>query len=326
LTNKLLEVRNLQTYFPITGGILQRTIGYVHAVDGVSLELKKGETLGLVGESGCGKSTVGRSILRLLEPTGGQVFLNGEDLLKMDRSSIREKRKELQMIFQDPYESLNSRHTVGMILREPFDIHNVLNPKDRHAAVVELLKRVGLPESAINKYPHEFSGGQRQRIGIARAISLRPSLIVCDEPVSALDVSIQAQIMNLLVDIQKELGMAYLFIAHDLAAVRHISDRIAVMYLGCIAEEGSSIELSARPRHPYTQALLSAVPVADPSQKHRDRIVLRGEVPSPANPPSGCRFHTRCPFAKDICKTTVPELKKIDSSDKNSKVACHFPL
>ena len=321
----LLEVKDLKTHFPINGGIFRHTVGYVHAVDGVSLSLAKGETLGLVGESGCGKSTVGRSILRLVEPTSGEVLLQGENILNLGRLAMRDRRKEIQMIFQDPYDSLNTRHTVGMILEEPFFIHNVLPKKERKNAVVELLRRVGLPESAQNKYPHEFSGGQRQRIGIARAICLRPSLVICDEPVSALDVSIQAQIMNLLMEIQSELGMAYLFIAHNLAAVRHISDRIAVMYLGCIVEEGGSKEITTRPRHPYTQALISAIPVADPAQRHRERVVLHGEVPSPANPPKGCRFHTRCPIAKDICKSVIPELKQIDPSDSKSKVACHFP-
>lgn len=321
----LLEVKDLKTHFPINGGIFRHTVGYVHAVDGVSLSLAKGETLGLVGESGCGKSTVGRSILRLVEPTSGEVLLQGENILNLGRLAMRDRRKEIQMIFQDPYDSLNTRHTVGMILEEPFFIHNVLPKKERKNAVVELLRRVGLPESAQNKYPHEFSGGQRQRIGIARAICLRPSLVICDEPVSALDVSIRAQIMNLLMEIQSELGMAYLFIAHNLAAVRHISDRIAVMYLGCIVEEGGSKEITTRPRHPYTQALISAIPVADPAQRHRERVVLHGEVPSPANPPKGCRFHTRCPIAKDICKSVIPELKQIDPSDSKSKVACHFP-
>lgn len=321
----LLEVKDLKTHFPINGGIFRHTVGHVHAVDGVSLSLAKGETLGLVGESGCGKSTVGRSILRLVEPTSGEVLLQGENILNLGRLAMRDRRKEIQMIFQDPYDSLNTRHTVGMILEEPFFIHNVLPKKERKNAVVELLRRVGLPESAQNKYPHEFSGGQRQRIGIARAICLRPSLVICDEPVSALDVSIQAQIMNLLMEIQSELGMAYLFIAHNLAAVRHISDRIAVMYLGCIVEEGGSKEITTRPRHPYTQALISAIPVADPAQRHRERVVLHGEVPSPANPPKGCRFHTRCPIAKDICKSVIPELKQIDPSDSKSKVACHFP-
>ena len=326
MAETLLEVKNLVTHFPITGGILRRTVGHVHAVDGVSLTIRKGETLGLVGESGCGKTSVGRSILRLVEPTGGEVLLNGENILALDRNGIRARRREIQMIFQDPYESLNARHTIGMILEEPFVIHKALSSSDRETAVVEILRRVGLPESARSKYPHEFSGGQRQRIGIARAVCLKPSLVVCDEPISALDVSIQAQIMNLLVEIQKEMGMAYLFIAHDLAAVRHISDRIAVMYLGCIVEEGRSEVLTSRPRHPYTKALLSAIPVADPAHRHRERIVLQGEVPSPANPPSGCRFHTRCPMAKDVCRTKTPELRAVDGSDASSKVACHFPL
>jgi peptide/nickel transport system ATP-binding protein len=269
---------------------------------------------------------VGRSILNLTPSISGQILFNGVDLRTISSSDMRRERQHIQMIFQDPYESLNSRHTIGMLLEEPFVIHNMLTPSERKEAVLELLKRVGLPESAKDKYPHEFSGGQRQRIGIARAIALRPSLIVCDEPISALDVSIQAQIMNLLIEIQAEMGMAFLFIAHDLAAVRHISDRIAVMYLGTIVEEGSAEHLSESPRHPYTKALLSAVPVADPNQKHRERIVLSGEVPSPTNPPTGCRFHTRCPYVKDICKQKIPELKSIKSEDPQSKVACHFPL
>ncbi|MCX6117666.1 MAG: dipeptide ABC transporter ATP-binding protein [Proteobacteria bacterium] len=326
MSQNVLEVEHLKTYFPILGGLFQRTIGHVRAVDDISLTIQKGETLGLVGESGCGKSTLGRSIIRLVEPSSGKVLLNGTNLLTTNGQELRNKRKDVQMIFQDPYESLNSRHTIGSILAEPFVIHNLLSPKERDDAVVELLRRVGLPENARLKYPHEFSGGQRQRIGIARAIALRPNLVICDEPISALDVSIQAQIMNLLIDIQNEMGMAYLFIAHDLAAVRHISDRIAVMYLGVIVEEGPSESISSNPQHPYTQALLSAVPVADPQFKKRERIVLKGDVPSPSNPPSGCRFHTRCPYVQDRCRVESPELKSRNEKIANSKVACHFPL
>jgi oligopeptide transport system ATP-binding protein len=296
----LLEVRDLKMYFPITRGIVfQRQIGAVKAVDGISMTIKRGETLGLVGESGCGKSTAGRAILQLYKPTAGEVIFNGRDLTKLNGSEMRRTRRDVQMIFQDPYASLNPRMTVGDIIGEPIKVHNLRKgTKAVRERVQELLQLVGLNPYFINRYPHEFSGGQRQRIGIARALAVEPDFVVCDEPVSALDVSIQAQVINLLEDLQDQLGLTYLFIAHGLSVVKHISDRVAVMYLGRIVELADSVELYRQPLHPYTQALLSAVPIPDPMiEKKRQRIILQGDVPSPINPPPGCRFHTRCPIS-----------------------------
>lgn len=320
----LLEVKNLVMHFPLTQGIIfQRKVGAVQAVDGVSFSVKRGETLGLVGESGCGKSTTGRAILQLYKPTSGEVNFNGRDLTKLDGGEMRKMRRHLQMIFQDPYASLNPRMTVGNIVSEPMQIHKLVPKKERTERVQELLQTVGLNPYFANRYPHEFSGGQRQRIGIARALAANPDFIVADEPVSALDVSIQAQIVNLLEDLQDQFGLTYLFIAHDLSVVRHISDRVAVMYLGRIAEIGSDAEIYEKPTHPYTQALLSAVPVPDPSVRgQRQQIILSGDVPSPANPPSGCRFRTRCWKATDLCAEEEPELRVRSGSDHPS--ACHY--
>ena len=320
----LLEIQNIEKHFPVYGGIFKKKVASVYAVDGVSLSVNEGETVGLVGESGCGKSTLGRTILKLYKPTGGRIIFEGVDVTNYSTSQMRPYRKELQVVFQDPYESLNSRHTVGKIIEEPMLIHGVGNPKSRKAKTIELLEKVGLQESAYFRYPHEFSGGQRQRIGIARAIALEPKLIICDEPVSALDVSIQSQVMNLLMDLQEEMGLAYIFIAHDLAVVRHISDKVAVMYLGKIVEYTDADTIYRNPLHPYTKALISAIPEPDPTLK-KDRIVLKGDVPSPINPPSGCRFHTRCPFATDKCKMEEPQLVDHDDEDGvDHQVACHY--
>jgi oligopeptide transport system ATP-binding protein len=317
----LLEVENLEVHFPVRQGLFSRVRQHVKAVDGVSLTVEAGETVGLVGESGCGKTTLGRAIIRLLEPTGGKVLFEGTDIATLSGSELRGRRREFQMIFQDPYGSLNPRMTVGQIVGEPLDIHGLAKTKEeRRERIGQLLADVGLDPMHAQRYPHEFSGGQRQRIGIARALAVRPKLIVCDEPVSALDVSVQAQIINLLLDLQKEHGLAYLFIAHDLAVVEHISRRVVVMYLGRIVEEGESSVLVSAPKHPYTQALISAIPVVDPDSK-RQRIVLPGDVPSPIDPPSGCPFHPRCPVAEDRCKTDVPALR--DLADGH-RVACHL--
>jgi oligopeptide transport system ATP-binding protein len=305
----LLNVHDLKMHFPITRGIIfQRQVGAIKAVDGVDFSMYKGETLGLVGESGCGKSTTGRAILQLYRPTNGEVVFEGVDLTKTKGEDLRKMRRRMQMIFQDPYASLNPRMTVGSIIGEPLEVHSIgSSKKERQERVQELLKTVGLNPYFVNRYPHEFSGGQRQRIGVARALAVNPAFIVCDEPISALDVSIQAQIINLLEDLQDELGLTYLFIAHDLSVVRHISDRIAVMYLGKIVELADRDELYANPMHPYTQALLSAVPIPDPVvESQRRRIILEGDVPSPANPPKGCNFSTRCPRVMDICREQEP--------------------
>jgi oligopeptide transport system ATP-binding protein len=312
----ILQVQDLQMYFPITRGIIfQRQVGAIKAVDGISFDLYKGETLGLVGESGCGKSTTGRAILQLHRPTNGRVLFEGNSLTEIKGEELRRMRRRMQMIFQDPYASLNPRMTVGSIIGEPLEVHNIgSTKKERQERVQELLKIVGLNPVFVNRYPHEFSGGQRQRIGIARALAVNPAFIVCDEPISALDVSIQAQIINLLEDLQEELGLTYLFIAHDLSVVRHISDRIAVMYLGKIMELSDRDELYANPMHPYTQALLSAVPIPDPDiEGRRQRIILEGDVPSPANPPQGCNFCTRCPKVMDVCRDQEPPFKDYGS-------------
>ncbi|MBA4536458.1 dipeptide ABC transporter ATP-binding protein [Bacillus aquiflavi] len=319
----ILEVKNLQKYFPIKAGLLQRTVGHIKAVDGLSFKVKKGETLGLVGESGCGKSTTGRTLIRLYEPTNGEIIFKGKNIEKMSESELRRSvRKDIQMVFQDPYASLNPRKTLKSILSEPMITHNLYDRKEREEKLHELLERVGFNPLFINRYPHEFSGGQRQRIGIARALTLSPDLIIADEPVSALDVSIQAQIINLMKDLQDEFGLTYIFISHDLSVVRHISDRVGVMYLGKMMELASKKDLYDEPLHPYTQALMSAVPV--PKRKgaeKRERIMLKGELPSPANPPKGCVFHTRCPAATEQCRERSPEFKEIK---KEHYVACHL--
>ena len=297
----LMEVKGLKKYYAIKRGLLGRTVGWVQAVDEVSLSIKNGETLGLVGESGCGKSTLGRALLRLEEPTAGEVLFLGENILDFNRERMRQTRREMQIIFQDPYASLDPRKTVGKIIEEPFFIHRIGNKRERLERVVRLMKRVGLRPEHYHRFPPEFSGGQRQRIGIARALALRPKFVVCDEPVSALDVSIQSQILNLLADLQEEFQLTYLFIAHDLNVVEHLSDRVAVMYLGKLVELTTSDALYESPHHPYSQALLSATPIPDPTAK-RQRLILRGEVPSPINPPPGCRFATRCPYVKEVCR------------------------
>ncbi|PAW84320.1 MAG: peptide ABC transporter substrate-binding protein [Pedosphaera sp. Tous-C6FEB] len=317
----LLEVRNLKVHFPVKHGVFSRVNAWVKAVDDVSLTVAPGETVGLVGESGCGKTTLGRAIIRLLEPTAGSVTFEGEDITTLEGAALRERRRRFQMIFQDPVGSLNPRMTVGQIIGEALDIHHlVADEQAREARIGQLLKDVGLNPQHAQRYPHEFSGGQRQRIGIARALAVEPKLIVCDEPVSALDVSVQAQIINLLQDLQREHGLAYLFIAHDLAVVEHISHRVVVMYLGKVVETAPSKTLITAPKHPYTQALLSAVPVVDPDSK-RQRIVLPGDVPSPINPPSGCPFHPRCPVAEARCKTEVPALREVAAGHW---AACHL--
>jgi oligopeptide/dipeptide ABC transporter ATP-binding protein len=322
-TDTLLQVRDLKVHFAVKRGLLQRTVGTVKAVDGISFDVARGTTLGLVGESGCGKSTTGRALLRLVEPTSGSVQLGGVDLGKLGTGDLRRARRRMQMIFQDPYASLNPRMTILDTVAEPLRIHGLAKtPRERLEKVAHLMETVGLEPAYMRRYPHEFSGGQRQRIGIARALSLSPELVVADEPVSALDVSIQAQIVNLLAKLQADLGLTYVFIAHDLAVVRHLSREIAVMYLGRIVERAPAEELFAHPAHPYTQALLSAIPIPDPKiERKRKRLVLVGDVPSPLNPPSGCHFHTRCPYVMDRCKTEEPALT---SRGEGHVAACHL--
>jgi oligopeptide/dipeptide ABC transporter ATP-binding protein len=322
----LLEVEDLKTHFPVRGGILLRSVGTCKAVDGVSMSLLPGETLGLVGESGCGKSTLGKSIVRLLTPTAGRIRFEGADLATLGRRQLKPIRRHLQMIFQDPAESLNARHTVGQILDEPFIIHGIGTAAERRKAVERLLERVGLPAGAIDRYPFEFSGGQRQRIGIARALALQPRLIICDEPVSALDVSIQSQVLNLLVDLQREFKLTYLFITHNLAVVKHVSDRIAVMYLGRIVELADADDLYQCPRHPYTRTLIAAIPEPDPRSR-RGRFPGIGDLPSPINPPAGCHFHPRCPYATELCRRETPLLRETSKDGAASHaVACHYDL
>lgn len=322
MAETILKIENLKKYFPIYAGVFQKTVGYVKAVDGISFDVKKGETISLVGESGCGKSTTGRSILRLIEPTEGNIFFEGENLVEIDEEKMRLKRRDLQIVFQDPFASLNPRHTIQRIIEEPLIVHKIGNSSERKNRVYELLETVGLNRDQAKRYPHQFSGGQRQRIGIARALSLNPKLIVADEPVSALDVSIQSQVLNLMEDLQEQFNLTYIFISHDLSVVRHISDRVGVMYLGNLVELAEKDELYEHPLHPYTQALLSAVPVPDPDFK-QERIILSGDVPSPANPPEGCKFHTRCKYKMDICEKQKPDF--VDIGDGHF-VACHlFP-
>ena len=319
MSDPILRVTDLKMHFPVKEGILLRAARFNRAVDGVSFDIKPGETLGLVGESGCGKSTLGRCISRLYNPTDGKIEFEGNDITHLRGKSLLPYRKHIQMIFQDPMESLNARHTVGDIIEEPFIIHKMGDRAERSERVRKLLDIVGLPARSVTRYPFEFSGGQRQRIGIARAIALNPKLVICDEPVSALDVSIQSQILNLLVDLQKEFNLAYLFIAHDLAVVKHISDRISIMYLGKIVEESTGDSIYHQPRHPYTRSLISAIPIPDPHQKVQREVIV-GDVPSPINPPSGCRFHPRCPQAMDKCKIEAPELRPVT----DHQVSCHL--
>ena len=322
MVETLLKVKNLVKHFPVKGGVFSKTVDKVHAVDGVSFEIASGETLGMVGESGCGKSTTGRCVLRLIAPTSGQIWFDGKDVTDVNTVQLRGLARDMQIIFQDPYASLNPRMTVGAIVGEALIIHKLAaSAQERDDRVVELLETVGLHPDHLRRYPHEFSGGQRQRIGIARALAVKPRLIICDEPVSALDVSIQAQVINLLEDLQEKMGLTYLFIAHDLSVVEHISQRVAVMYLGRIVEIAPSRDLYTTPRHPYTEALLSAVPIPDPTVK-RKRVVLEGDVPNPINPPAGCHFHPRCPRAQERCKIEAPVLREMAPG---CQAACHFP-
>ncbi len=323
MTEPLLRVKNLVKHYPVKGGFFSRELERVHAVDGVSFDILPGETLGLVGESGCGKSTTGRCVLRLIEPTSGELWFEGQDVTNVTKAELRALTRNMQIIFQDPYASLNPRMTVGAIIGEALIIHGLAsNVRDREDRVIQLMQTVGLHPDHVRRFPHEFSGGQRQRIGIARALAVNPKLIICDEPVSALDVSIQAQVINLLEDLQDQLGLTYLFIAHDLSVVEHISQRVAVMYLGRIVEVASSRDLYTSPKHPYTEALLSAVPIPDPTVV-RKRIVLQGDVPNPINPPKGCHFHPRCPQAQAVCKTEAPVLRELSPGRLS---ACHFSV
>jgi oligopeptide/dipeptide ABC transporter ATP-binding protein len=324
MTQPLLKLEGLKKHFATTsGGAFSKVKGTVKAVDGIDLEINPGQTIGLVGESGCGKTTAGRTILKLYEPTDGKIIFNGEDITDLSPKKMKPYRSQMQMIFQDPFASLNPRHTVGSLIAAPFQIQGITPEGGITEEVQRLMARVGLNPEHINRYPHEFSGGQRQRIGVARAIALKPKLIVADEPVSALDVSIQAQVVNLLEDLQDEFNMAYIFVAHDLSVVQHISDRVIVMYLGKVMEEADKVDLFSHPRHPYTKALLSAVPVPDPKiGRTRERIILKGDLPSPVNPPAGCVFNTRCWKAQDRCRTEVPKLMQIGT---NHRIACHFP-
>jgi oligopeptide transport system ATP-binding protein len=320
----LLSARRLRVWFPVSSGVMQRTTAHVHAVDGVDLDIMKGETVGLVGESGCGKSTLGRTLLRLIDPTEGTIEFRGEDITHLRGEALRARRREMAMIFQDPYSSLDPRQTVGDIVGEPIDIFGLAKGRERQDRIYELLRVVGMNPRFVDRYPHEFSGGQRQRIGIARALAGEPSFIVCDEPISALDVSIQAQIINLLERLQSKFDLTYLFIAHDLSVVKHISDRVAVMYLGKIVETSPGSELYRHPRHPYTGSLLSAIPIPDPViERARERIILQGDVASPVNPPSGCRFRTRCPLAREHCAELEPPL---ESFGVDHRAACFYPL
>ncbi|WP_093672771.1 ABC transporter ATP-binding protein [Sporolactobacillus nakayamae] len=317
----LLQVKHLKKYYPIKKGVISKTVGYVKAVDDVSFDIYPGETMGIVGESGCGKSTTGRSLVRLEDPTAGQIIFQGKDLANISHKEMRKLRTDLQIIFQDPYSSLNPRKRIGDLLAEPLLAHKLATKEEADKKVNEIMEIVGLPKQYKNRYPHQFSGGQRQRIGIARALMLRPKLIICDEPVSALDVSIQAQVLNLLKDLQKSLNLTYVFIAHGLGAVKYISDRITVMYLGKVMELATTRDIFENPKHPYTEILLNAYPIPNPHERNRNQMVIEGDVPSPANPPKGCVFHTRCPFAKDICREKAPEL-----TGKAHLVACHFPI
>jgi len=323
LSQPLLKVVNLKKHFPVRGGMFSRVLAKVKAVDGVSFELGKQRTLGLVGESGCGKSTLGRAVLRLHEPTAGQIFLDGEDICGLDRNALKKRRRDMQIIYQDPYASLSPRRLIGQTIQEPLDVHKIGTPKERRKRVEELLDIVGLRKQVLSRYPHEFSGGQRQRIGIARALALNPSFIVADEPVSALDVSVQSQVLNVISRLQREHGIAFLFISHDLAVVQHVSDDVGVMYLGRLIEYSDSGSLYRDPKHPYTRALMSAIPIPD-ARRRAKRIVLAGDMPSPMNPPSGCPFHTRCAEAMPMCSQVVPERVNAGSAAKPHYVSCHL--